>query len=35
MSGPQIRAPLESMGLMVDAWQRERTDRVQIREIAA
>ncbi len=35
MSGPQIRAQLESMDLMVDAWQRKRTDRVQIREIAA
>jgi phosphoserine phosphatase len=35
MSGPQIRAQLEATGLVVDDWQRERTDRVQIREIAA
>jgi HAD superfamily phosphoserine phosphatase-like hydrolase len=35
MSGQQIRASLESTGLLVDEWQRERTDRVQLREIAA
>ncbi len=35
MSGAQIRAQLESTGLLVDDWQRARTDRVQLREIAA
>jgi hydroxymethylpyrimidine pyrophosphatase-like HAD family hydrolase len=35
MTGAQIRAQLESTGLVVDEWQRARTDRVQIREIAA
>lgn len=35
MSGAQIRSHLETTGLVVDDWQRERTDRVQIREIAA
>ena len=30
-----IRAHLESTGLLLDEWQRERTDRVQIREVAA
>ena len=35
MSGAQIRAQLESTGLMLDDWQRARTDRVQIREVAA
>jgi HAD superfamily phosphoserine phosphatase-like hydrolase len=35
MSGQQVRACLESTGLLVDDWQRARTDRVQIREIAA
>ena len=31
----EIRAHLESTGLLLDEWQRERTDRVQIREVAA
>jgi phosphoserine phosphatase len=35
LGGAQIRAQLESTGLVVDEWQRARTDRVQIREIAA
>jgi phosphoserine phosphatase len=35
MGGAQIRAQLEQTGLVVDDWQRARTDRVQIREIAA
>ena len=35
MTGAQIRTHLEITGLVVDDWQRERTDRVQIREIAA
>ena len=35
LSGAQIRAQLESTGLLVDDWQRARTDRVQLREIAA
>jgi predicted HAD superfamily phosphohydrolase len=35
MTGQQIRACLESTGLLVDDWQRERTDRVQLREVAA
>jgi hypothetical protein len=35
LGGAQIRAQLEATGLVVADWQRERTDRVQIREIAA
>jgi len=31
---PEIRAHLESTGLMLDEWQRARTDRVQLRELA-
>jgi phosphoserine phosphatase len=31
----EIRAHLESTGLLLDEWQRARTDRVQIREVAA
>jgi HAD superfamily phosphoserine phosphatase-like hydrolase len=31
----EIRAHLESTGLMLGEWQRARTDRVQIRELAA
>jgi phosphoserine phosphatase len=31
---PEIRAQLESTGLMLDEWQRARTDRVQLRELA-
>jgi phosphoserine phosphatase len=31
----EIRAQLESTGLMLDEWQRARTDRVLIREVAA
>ena len=34
MRTPQIRAVLESNGLMLDDWERARTDRVQIRETA-
>jgi phosphoserine phosphatase len=34
LRGPEIRAQLESTGLMLDEWQRARTDRVQIRELA-
>ena len=30
----EIRAQLESTGLVLDDWQRARTDRVQIREFA-
>jgi len=30
----EIRAQLESTGLMLDEWQRARTDRVQLRELA-
>jgi len=30
----EIRALLESTGLVLDDWQRDRTDRVQIRELA-
>jgi phosphoserine phosphatase len=33
LRGPAIRAHLESTGLMLDDWQRARTDRVQIREL--
>jgi len=32
LGGAQIRAHLESTGLVLDEWQRARTDRVQIRE---
>lgn len=32
MRTPEIRAVLESNGLMLDDWERARTDRVQIRE---
>jgi len=32
---PEIRAHLESTGLRLDEWQRARTDRVQLRELAA
>jgi phosphoserine phosphatase len=31
MSGAQLRAQLESTGLVLDQWQRARTDRIQIR----
>jgi hypothetical protein len=31
----EIRTHLESTGLLLDEWQRARTDRVQIREVAA
>ena len=31
----EIRAHLESTGMLLDEWQRARTDRVQIREVAA
>jgi phosphoserine phosphatase len=31
----EIRAHLESTGLVLDEWQRDRTDRVQIREFSA
>ena len=31
----EIRAHLESTGLMLDEWQRARTDRVHLRELAA
>lgn len=34
LRGPEIRAHLESTGLVLDEWQRDRTDRVQIRELA-
>ena len=30
----EIRTLLESTGLALDDWQRDRTDRVQIRELA-
>ncbi len=34
MRSLEIRSLLESTGLVLDEWQRERTDRVQIREFA-
>jgi phosphoserine phosphatase len=34
MRSVDIRARLESTGLVLDEWQRDRTDRVQIREFA-
>ena len=35
LRAPEVRAQLESTGLVLDEWQRDRTDRVQIREFAA
>jgi phosphoserine phosphatase len=35
MRSGEIRAQLESTGLVLDEWQRARTDRVQLREVAA
>ena len=32
---PEIRAYLESTGLMLDEWQRARTDHVHLRELVA
>jgi len=34
MRSVEIRASLESTGLVLDEWQRDRTDRVQIRDLA-
>jgi phosphoserine phosphatase len=35
MRSAAIRSHLEATGLLLDEWQRERTDRVQFREVAA
>ena len=35
MSSAEIRTLLESTGLVLDDWQRARTDRVMIRELPA
>lgn len=35
LKGSEIRAQLESTGLRLDQWERDRTDRVQIHEVAA
>lgn len=35
MRTPQIRALIDSHGLMLHDWERARTDRVEIREAAA
>jgi hypothetical protein len=35
VSSAEIRTLLESTGLVLDDWQRARTDRVMIRELAA
>jgi phosphoserine phosphatase len=35
MRSTAIRSHLETTGMLLDEWQRERTDRVQFREVAA
>jgi hypothetical protein len=35
MSSAEIRLLLESTGMVLDDWQRARTDRVMIREMAS